>query len=117
MFLFMAPPGHGEAICPGDAGVGPGHWRLLGPLAFTNPAALSGGGTHKPYVVMAAQRPNRAARVDGRYWLLVVSNRAGHKLVQRAWASDGRLALIYNSGPYGREQLYLKVSVDAVAGL
>lgn len=120
MFLFMAPPGHGQATCPGAAPVGPGRWGPLLPLQFTNPEALSGGGTHKPYVVMDAHRPNRAARVDGRFWLLVVSNRAGHKLVQRAWSSRLAGPWTVEPGeliPPGAPGEFDAKHIDAVSGL
>jgi hypothetical protein len=93
MFLFFDPPGCGQAVCPQGLDAGPGHWKMEGPLGFTNPEKLSGGYTHKPYVVMDAHHPNRAARIDGRYCLLTVSWDAGHKVVQRSWA--GKL-----SGPW-----------------
>ncbi len=86
MILFFSPPGAGEAVCTNPDDPGPGSWRVVGPLKFANPSALSGGGTHKPFVVMDALRPNRAARVDGRYWLVTVSFKNGSKVVQRAWA-------------------------------
>ena len=87
MVLFFNPPGHAQAVCRTPDDVGPGRWQLEGPLPFTNPADILGGYTHKPYIVMDAHRPNRAARVDGQYRLLTVSNRDGHKVIQRAAAS------------------------------
>jgi hypothetical protein len=84
MFLFFSPPGTGEAVCQDPDDPGPGGWRLLGALKFANPSALAGGGTHKPFVVTEARRPNRAARVDGKFWLLCVSSKKGSKVVQRA---------------------------------
>jgi len=86
MILFFSPPGSGEAVCTNPDDPGPGSWLLRGALKFTNPSALTGGSTHKPFVVMEALRPNRAARVDGRFWLLCVSHNGGSKVVQRAWA-------------------------------
>ena len=85
MFLFFDPPGCGQAICPQGLDAGPGHWKTEGPLTFTNPQALRGS-THKPYVVMDAHRPNRAAKIDGLYRLLTVSWRDGHKVVQQSSA-------------------------------
>jgi len=32
----------------------------------------AGGNPHKPYIVTDAYRPNIAAKVDGKYWLLCV---------------------------------------------
>lgn len=85
MVLFFSPPGAGEAVCEDLADPGPGKWRLVGPLRFANPQDLSGGGTHKPFVVMDPRKPNHAARVDGRFWLVTISYNKGSKVVQRAW--------------------------------
>lgn len=87
MFLFFNPPGHGHAVCLTPEAVGPGHWSAPEPLAFTNPEALLGGATHKPYVVMDPYHANQAACVDGRYYLLTISMPGGHKVAQRATAS------------------------------
>jgi hypothetical protein len=85
MFLFFDPPGCGHAICPQGLDAGPGHWKMEGPLTFTNPQELRGS-THKPYVVMDAHRPNHAAKINGFYLLLTVSWRNGHKVVQQSSA-------------------------------
>jgi hypothetical protein len=87
MFLFFDPPGCGHAICPQGLDAGPGHWKMEGPLTFANPQALRGS-THKPYVVMDAHRPNRAAKINGCYLLLTVSWRDGHKVVQQSLAEN-----------------------------
>jgi hypothetical protein len=84
MFLFFEPPGCGQAICPQGLEPGPGHWKLEGPLVFTNPRDISGGVTHKPFIVMDAHRPNHAAKIDGLYRLLTVSWQSGHKVVQQS---------------------------------
>ena len=86
MFLFYDPPGHGHAVCTGPDPLAPGSWQLAGRLAFTNPSAMLGNGTHKPYVVMEARRPNRAACIDGRYCLVSISYAHGGKLAQQAWS-------------------------------
>src|SRR5581483_316463 len=86
MFLFFDPPGHGQALCTGPDPASPGAWKLAGPLNFANPQGILGGNTHKPFVVMDPHRPNYAAHVDGRYCLLSVSFRDGHKVVQQAWS-------------------------------
>ncbi len=86
MFLVWDPPGNGQAICRQPADAGPGSWEPLGPLAFVNPTAILGGHAHKPFVVMDPHRPNRAARVRDRFWLLLVTRGAVGKVVQRAWA-------------------------------
>ncbi len=89
MFLFFAPPGHGQAICRSKTAVGPGQWELAGPLVFTNPAAATDGTTHKPYVVQEAHRPNHPALIKGRYCLVSVGHTPGgtHKYIHRAWAT------------------------------
>jgi hypothetical protein len=86
MFLFFSPPGCGQAICPKGLEPGPGHWKLEGPLVFTNPKDLCSGSTHKPYVVMDAFRPNHAAKIDDHFRLLTVSWQGGHKVVQQCTA-------------------------------
>jgi len=90
MVLFFDPPGHADCTSTDPTGA-PGTWSSPRPLRFANPEALpAGGGTHKPFVVMDAWHPNRAAFVDGRYWLVSVSfaGNAREKRVQRAWASS-----------------------------
>src|SRR5262249_49330251 len=62
-----------------------GQWKLEGPLPVENPKAV--GSFHKPFFVMDPDKPNQAARIDGRYCLLVVSFKNGHKQVQRAWSA------------------------------
>lgn len=118
MFLFMAPPGHGEAVTHGtDAG--PGAWRILGPLRFTNPEAIRGGHAHKPSVVMDAHRPNRAAFADGRFWLLLVASPAG-KVVQRAWSGSLAGPWMVEPEPLlpaGPEGAFDAKHTDAVTGL
>src|SRR5215468_7103510 len=57
MFLFVEKPGVGQAISAGKNEVGPGSWKYLGPLEFTNPQDLLGGYTHKPYIVQDAFHP------------------------------------------------------------
>ena len=86
MVLFFNPPGHAHAICRSKEDVGPGRWEMVGPLAFTNPGDLAGDATHKPFVIMDAHRPNVAVRINGLYWLVTVSHRSGHKVIQRAHA-------------------------------
>jgi hypothetical protein len=117
MFLFYDPPGHGQAVCPDRDVVGSDHWRLEGPLQVTNPGAV--GGFHKPFVVMDPDVPNRAARVDGRYCLLVVSWGAGHKQVQRGWSERLAGPWTFEEGPLiptGAEADFDAKHVDAVTG-
>jgi hypothetical protein len=86
MFLFFSPPGCGQAICPNSLEPGPGHWKLEGPVNFTNPKDLAGGSTHKPYILMDAHRPNYPAKINGQHRLLTVSSLGRHKIVQQAFA-------------------------------
>jgi hypothetical protein len=74
MVLFYDPPGHAQAICTNRDDLGPGQWKMEGLLPVANPKAV--GGFHKPFIVMDPEQPNRAAKIDGRYCLLVVRARA-----------------------------------------
>ena len=84
MVLFHDPPGHGQAVCLNRNDVGPGRWKYEGPLPVANPTAV--GGFHKPFIVMDPFHANEAAKINGRYCLLVVSFKSGHKHIQRAWS-------------------------------
>ncbi len=84
MVFFFWPPGHAQAVCLNRDDLGPGNWKMEGPLPVTNPDAV--GSFHKPFIVMNPDLPNHAALIDGRYCLLVVNNRNGKKQVQRAWS-------------------------------
>jgi hypothetical protein len=84
MVLFYSSPGHAQAVCTNMDGLGRGQWKFEGPLPVTNPSAV--GGFHKPFIVMDPNHPNHAAKIEGRYCLLVVSFSGGHKHVQRAWS-------------------------------
>jgi len=121
MVLFFDPPGHAQCVSDDPTGA-PGSWSRPEPLTFTNPQVLpAGGGTHKPFIVMDAHRPNQAAVVDGLVWLLTVSfiGPSRHKRIQRAWATT--LAgpwtlepgdLIASGGPGEFDENH----VDAVSG-
>lgn len=119
MFLFLSPPGHAHCICRSKGDIGPGCWEMVGPLPFTNSEDLEEGGTHKPFVIMDAHAPNTAARINGRYWLVTVSFRKGHKVVQRAhaerlagpWTVEKGILIDIGSGPD-----FDAKHVDAVTG-
>lgn len=72
--------------------IGPGDWRKIGLLSFTNPEALiNPQDFHKWWVVMDAERPNRASRIDGLYWAVFTAskrmpNGRMHKHLQAASA-------------------------------
>ncbi len=119
MLLFFAPPGHGQSVCLTRDAVGRGQWSAPAPLEFTNPEAILGGMTHKPYVVMNPHHPNRAACVEGRYYLLTVSMPGGRKVVQRA--SAPRLAGPWTLEPEpcippGETGAFDEKHIDAVSG-
>ena len=85
MVFFYSPPGHGQAVCLNLDDSGLGKWTLEGPLPVVNPEAV--GWFHKPFIVMDPDHPNCAAKIEGRYCLLVVgSNKNGQKQIQRAWS-------------------------------
>jgi hypothetical protein len=86
MFLFALPPGHGQALCEGDP-LDAEAWTFAGPLDFLNPEVLPDRGAYKPFVVLDAARPGHAARIDGRYALLVVTDHRAKK-VWRAWSAS-----------------------------
>jgi len=91
MVLFYSPPGHGQAVCRNLNDLGPGNWKFEGPLPVANPEAVEGGmaGTfhfHKPFLVLDPHKVNHAAKINGRYCLLVVAERGRTKFVQRAWS-------------------------------
>lgn len=86
MFLFSLPPGHGHATCAGDPAT-PSAWRFEGPLPFTNVEVLRDGTAFKPFVVLDAARPGHAARLDGLYALLLVTDHDA-KVVRRAWSAS-----------------------------
>jgi hypothetical protein len=85
MVFFCDPPGHAQAVCRRLDRDGRGDWNFAGPLPVTNPAVI--GAFHKPFIVMDPWVPNRAAKIQGRYCLLVVSQGA-HKAIYRAWATE-----------------------------
>ncbi|MDO8543784.1 MAG: hypothetical protein Q7S40_25360 [Opitutaceae bacterium] len=56
--------------------IGPGDWRKVGLLGFTNPAALiNPNDYHKWWVVMDAGRPNRASRIEEKYWAVFTASK------------------------------------------
>jgi len=84
MFLFALPPGHGQATCGGEP-LDSSAWRFEGPLEFTNAGVLGGASVFKPFVVLEAGSSCRAARIDGLYALLLVTDHDA-KVVRRAWS-------------------------------
>jgi hypothetical protein len=117
MVFFHDPPGHAQAICLNRDDVGPGQWKFDGPLKVANPQAV--GGFHKPFIVMDPAHPNHAAKIDGRYCLLVVSFKDGHKHVQRAWSEHLAGPWTFDPEaiiPVGAENDFDAKHTDAVTG-
>jgi len=117
MVLFYDPPGHAQAVCLSRDDLGPGRWKLEGPLPVANPQAV--GGFHKPFIVMDPDQSNHAAKIDGRYCLLVVSFKGGHKQVQRAWSEALAGPWTFETEaiiPPGPETAFDAKHTDAVTG-
>jgi len=118
MVLFYAPPGHAQAVCLNREDLGPGNWKLEGPLPVTNREAVKDGGMHKPFLVLDPHRPNYAAKINGRYCLLTVN---GHrpKLIQRAWSDKLAGPWTFEPEPLiptGAEGSFDEKHTDAVTG-
>jgi len=117
MFVFQSPPGHGQTVCTHITDGLPDQWAPVELIPF------QGGHlhTHKPYIVQEAHRPNRAARINGEYWLLgvMVEEGTGRKFIQRArsaslagpWTWDPK-PLIDTGGPGDFDEKH----TDAVSG-
>ena len=86
MFYFCLPPGHAHAICRGDPARAE-DWQDLGPLNFTNGETLPGGIGFKPFVISNPHEINRAAKIGGRYGLVLVTN-FRRREVRRAWSQS-----------------------------
>ena len=71
MILFYDPWGAAQATCTNLDDLGPGQWKVEGPLNIANPEVV--GFFHKPFIVMDLYHANRAAEINGRYCLLVVN--------------------------------------------
>ena len=118
MVLFYNPWGHAQAICTNRDDLGPGQWKLQGPLPVTNPETVPGG-FHKPFIVMDPDHANQPAKVDGRYYLLVVSFKDGHKQIQRAWSEKLAGPWTFEPQaiiPIGAENDFDAKHTDAVTG-
>lgn len=117
MVFFYSPPGHAQAVCLNRDDLGPGNWRMEGPLSVTNPEVV--GSFHKPFIVMDPDHPNHAALIGGRYCLLVVNERNGKKQVQRAWSERLAGPWTFEPGvliPTGAEGDFDAKHTDAVTG-
>ena len=76
MFYFSSGQGAGTglALSAGSEKIGSGDWEKIGaPKLENRDALLDQKVWHKWWVVMDIHQPNRAARIDGQYWALVVS--------------------------------------------
>jgi hypothetical protein len=74
MFLFALLPGHGRAICQSNDLECLTNWEFQSPLIFSNIDALLGESVYKPFIVMDDYKPNKAAKINEQYCLLVVTN-------------------------------------------
>lgn len=90
MFYFCADGASGRcatALSRSAEDIAPGDWTKDGLLlvsTIANFACVTAW--YKWWVVMDARRPNHAARIDGRYWVLVVVGRRDNKVFQAAHA-------------------------------
>ncbi len=115
MVLFCQPGGHGQTVCVETVGGVPSRWSPVEPIRFSDPTVV----THKPYIVQEAHRPNRAAKINGEYWLVSVAIAEGRKFIHRArakslagtWTWDAE-ALIPRGGPGAFDEKH----TDAVSG-
>jgi hypothetical protein len=72
-----------RAVSRDAVSMGPGSWRKLGPIAYTNPQALLGN-AHKPWILMDPYHPNLAAKINDQYWLFMVIWNGNRKIIQAA---------------------------------
>lgn len=124
MVIFYDPPGHASSVSS-DPTASPGSWSDPEPLVFTNTDAfLPGYRTHKPFIVLDPHLPNRAAKVDGRYWMVLVDAKGSQGLglgkhVRRAhaehlagpWTLEEHAVL-----PLGEPGSIDELHVDVVSG-
>jgi hypothetical protein len=89
MFYFSSGP-HGAstsiALSRSAEEIGPGDWRKTGLVDVDRSGMLGPNVWHKWWVVMPAGEPNRAARIDGKYWALFVTMQGAGKHIQAASA-------------------------------
>jgi hypothetical protein len=115
MFVFRHPGGDGQAVCLQAANGLPTQWSPLERIPFTDSSLHD----HKPYIVQEAHHPNRAAKINGEYWLVSVIVVHGRKHIQRAratslagpWRWDAQ-PLIPQGGPGAFDEKH----TDAVTG-
>jgi hypothetical protein len=115
MVLFCHPGGHGQTICLHAANGLPTKWSPVEPIPFTDPSVI----THKPYIVQEAYQPNRAAKINGEYWLLGVAIVAGRKHIHRARAKSLAGPWQWDPGvliPQGGPGSFDEKHTDAVSG-
>jgi len=93
MFYFASGEGGtrtGMALSRSAEAIAPGDWKKIGLVQFSNPEViLTPSNWHKWWVIMDAKRPNRAARINGKYWSMFVTSRGGKNIQV---ASSERLA-------------------------
>jgi hypothetical protein len=79
MFYFASGRDGGTALAlsRSEDRIGPGDWQKAGQPELVNPEALvNRRNWHKWWVVLDVDRNHRAARIEGRYWALMVSAKA-----------------------------------------
>ena len=115
MVLFADPPGHGQSICTHMTDGLPDQWSPVEPIPFTGAPRK----THKPYIVQRADQPNRAAKIDGAYWLLGVMIDHHRKFIQRARATSLAGPWTWDDAPLiptGTRGTFDEKHTDAVTG-
>jgi hypothetical protein len=114
MFLFFDPPGCGQAICPQKLDAEPGHWKMEGPLVFTNPQDILGGFAFcdEEWPVCGWQwLPDPIERIEDIPPQAAALGEGTNLWRQHILAlPDGNMALYCNSGFYGKEQLFMKIA-------
>ncbi len=106
------------ALATSAEAIGPGDWRKIGLVRFTNPEALiNANDYHKWWIVMDARQPNHAARIGGKLWALFVASKPLadgrlHKHIQAASATSV-------DGPWTvqRDAILAPGAADALDGL
>lgn len=74
-----------QALASNEGADLPENWKKLGPVIYTNPEAFkTDWGTHKPWILMDATRPNHAAKIDGQYWLISSTFQGKQKVIHVA---------------------------------
>jgi len=119
MILFADAPemrGCGQSVCLHSTNGLPDKWSPVEPIVFEGPHLAN----HKPYIVQEAHNPNRAAKINGEYWLLSIMclpegksiriARSAHLAGPWTWDAESVIAT-GEPGAFGAEH-----AIDAVSG-